>query len=495
MDQNFAPSPLAKAARLYPNAVAVKYQTTQLTYRVLNQKVLALASQLKSKGNDKTPLACIAPNCIELVLLYWTCIELGRVFFPISPRFAPEQITALLDTYQLRQLWMLKEENSPPIRVDLANSVQLISLDFGFDIGDDDTSHQDTASNRNCDYHAPCNAILTSGSSGLPKAALHNLANHVANAIGARHLIQLEQQDAWLLSLPLFHIGGLAVLNRCALAGATVVLPDNRISLAAQLQRDAITHLSLVPAQLVKILAESATSLSPLKALLLGGGAVEPSIITQLDSALAPSKIHAYTSYGMTEMASQITTGDAGTPGSGQLLPYRELQIRDGVIWVRGDCLFLGYLTPDGTVTRDCDEQGWFCTQDCGEWDDEGHLHILGRTDNMFICGGENIQPEEVEAALKRHPHIAEAIVFAEPDEQFGCLPSAIIQWKLPSLNNMHDATIAPGITQDELDRFLDGKIARFKPPRRYHPWPITLKLTGLKIPRKQIIAAVTSAK
>ena len=99
----------------------------------------------------------------------------------------------------------------------------------------------------------------------------------------------------------------------------------------------------------------------------------------------------------------------------------------------------------------------------------------------MFICGGENIQPEEIEAALKHHPNILEAIVFAEPDPKFGFLPSAIIKVS-PHL---------PLPEETELTSFLADKIARFKRPRHYYPWPEQWTQSGLKISRKQIIAEI----
>ncbi|MGL5046642.1 MAG: AMP-binding enzyme, partial [Shewanella sp.] len=145
----------------------------------------------------------------------------------------------------------------------------------------------------------------------------------------------------------------------------------------------------------------------------------------------------------------------------------------------RGDCLFMGYLTADG-IQKSLDTDGWFYTKDRGEWDDNGNLRILGRVDNMFICGGENIQPEEIEAALKQHPQIDDAIVFAIPDAQFGNLPAAIIRGSL---------TDDLAAKKPELDLFLADKIARFKRPRQYYVWPENNEQIGLKVNRKALIA------
>lgn len=153
----------------------------------------------------------------------------------------------------------------------------------------------------------------------------------------------------------------------------------------------------------------------------------------------------------------------------------------------------MGYLTDKG-IEKPLDAEGWFYTKDRGEWDANGNLKILGRVDNMFISGGENIQPEEIEAALKLHPLIDEAIVFPQPDVTFGQLPAAIIRGDI-----VRSGTVSNNTSQEisaieaELEVFLANKIARFKRPRRYYPWPEHAEQTGLKVNRKQLIAAIQS--
>ncbi|MCS6128324.1 o-succinylbenzoate--CoA ligase [Shewanella baltica] len=453
-------SPLHQGALAFPQQAAIKLAGQDICYSELSQRVIALGQQLRAAGiAEDEPLACVAVNNLEMICLYWACIDIGAIFFPISPRFPLAQIQGLIDEHQIRYVW--RAEIS-----DLQNCSQL-ALDF---------NRLSNELAQPVDITRPANVILTSGSSGFPKAAVHCLANHIANAEGALSLIPLEQGDAWLLSLPLFHIGGLAILNRCALVGATVVMPDQALSLSQQINQDKLTHLSLVPAQLSKLLADTSSKLITIKALLLGGGAVSLDLLAELKLR----NIASYTSYGMTEMSSQITTGRALSDGSsGKLLPKRELKIEDRVIWVRGECLFMGYLTDKG-IEKPLDADGWFYTKDRGEWDENGNLHILGRVDNMFICGGENIQPEEIEAALKQHPQIDDAIVFAIPDAQFGNLPAAILRGSLTHLTE----SIA-----NELELFLADKIARFKRPRQYYVWPENHEQTGLKVNRKALIA------
>ncbi len=500
-------SPLHQCARQHPNQIALTYihdgVNRQIDYSTLSQSVIALGEQLTAKGLGKGDrLACIDNNSIELVMLYWACIDHQILFCPLSPRFPASQVWALIELHRLNFLWTgegfteLSSEVSVSRSEPNAETTKLTSVTLDFSLKSNNTPAQ-------IDRHAPSNIILTSGSSGQPKAAVHSLNNHRASAEGSRSLISLEPGDSWLLSLPLFHIGGLAIINRCAFVGATVVLQDRDVGLSIQIQRDKITHLSLVSTQLVRLLKEDADSLKGVKYLLLGGGAISSSLLSQLNDL----SINCFTSYGMTEMASQITTGTAYSDGSsGRLLPSRELKIIDEKIYVKGETLFLGYLDAQAQtnelaqtheqaqvheqgsgahgackLTLPTDEDGWFFTKDRGYWDTEGKLHILGRIDNMFICGGENLQPEEVEAALKQHPAIEDAIVFAQTDEEFGNLPAAIVKVS-------HSKNAQP--SNDELTQFLADKIARFKRPRVYYPWP-NVESASLKVSRKDVIEAV----
>ncbi|MDE0565114.1 o-succinylbenzoate--CoA ligase [Shewanella sp. K8] len=469
-------SPLHLSGQQTPDAIALVEGGISHSYQAVSRQVLALGAELRALGLQRgDKLACVAANCRELMLLYWACLDLGLLFCPLSPKFPDSQLQELLERFHIRFIWCPDNARNELWQT---RDITLVQADFAtldstrLDLNSPSTEIATVSAD------TPLNIILTSGSSGSPKAAVHSLNNHIANANGSRQLIPLTSGDAWLLSLPLFHIGGLAILNRCALAAAAVVLPDNKLTMAAQLRRDAITHLSLVATQLQRLLDDSPESLMGVKCLLLGGGAIGQGLLDRL----SPLKVKAFTSYGMTEMGSQITTGMARSDGSsGRLLPRRELKIEQGVIWVRGETLFMGYLQPDGSIVKET-QDGWFCTKDKGFWSHDGLLHIQGRLDNMFICGGENIQPEEVEAALKRHPAIMDAIVFGEDNPEFGLLPAAILQYR--SIEVPSEA---------ELTAFLADKLARFKRPRHYYPWPQVVA-DGLKVQRKQLIAAVSSA-
>lgn len=469
MDQ-ISLSPIHYCAKHYPKQIAIKNNDLQINYQELSDHVIRLNHQFYTLGLKKGDrIGVISRNNVEMILLYWTCVDLGLLFCPISVRFPTQQISDLLDRYQINYYW------SPQKLINIVNS-QYIDLDnCGSSIILDPFNSQTYPQ---ININDPIDIILTSGSSGSPKAAVHHLHNHIISAKGSNQFIALDKNDHWLLSLPLFHIGGLAILNRCALVGACVVMKNDDMPLGTQLIQDKITHLSLVSTQLQRLLNENPQSLKHIKALLLGGGTINQSLLSQLKKL----NISAYTSYGMTEMSSQITTGYASDDGNcGKPLQNREIDIRNGIIWVKGAVLFQGYLQEDGSTLLTKDPQGWFCTQDCGYWDKNNNLHITGRNDNMFICGGENIHPEEIEQAIKLHPQVEDAVVFAISDNEFSLLPAAIVKTKNDILEN---------IEQVKLNNFLIQNIAQFKRPRQYFPWP-NISQDTLKINRKLIIATI----
>jgi O-succinylbenzoic acid--CoA ligase len=244
----------------------------------------------------------------------------------------------------------------------------------------------------NAPVDAPPASVLlyTSGSTATPKIALLPFASLLANAKGAIQPLDLKPHDQWRLTLPLYHVSGIGIVLRCILARATIVLDDS----------PDITHLSYVPTHLYR----ATPVYKRLRCLLLGGAPI----------ASYPSHLPVRITYGLTEMGSMVTL-------DGRVLPGREVRIADDAeIWVRGDCLFAGYL--DEERPRD-----WFPTKDLGRFNANG-LQILGRKDWMFISGGENIQPEEIERELLALPEVVDAAVLPVDDVEFGKRPVAVVQ-------------------------------------------------------------------
>ena len=306
---------------------------------------------------------------------------------------------------------------------------------------------------------------MTSGSSGSPKAACLSCDNLVYNAKGSQEVIPVQPLTRWLLSLPLYHVGGLGILLRCFLAGGTVVLPGPASSLEQQLIEQDISHVSLVPTQLLRIMDTLSAGREQLrlKAVLLGGAAAPPALIRQVRDCRLPLLV----SYGLTEMGSQVATSSLETAvaADGKLrarvLKYREVSVaRDGEILVKGETLFQGYCR-GRTLIREVDAEGWFATGDLGTVDGDGYLHVQGRKDSMFISGGENIQPEEVEAALLQSGLLAQALVVGQDHEEYGQVPVAFIAPLKPA---------DPGTLAEELRRTLAASLPKYKIPVAFFP-------------------------
>jgi O-succinylbenzoic acid--CoA ligase len=154
-------------------------------------------------------------------------------------------------------------------------------------------------------------------------------------------------------------------------------------------------------------------------------------------------------------------------------LPHRGVGISDDEeIRVRGKTLFAGYVKGE-TLDRPLDADGWFHTGDLGALDESGYLRVRGRKDNLFVSGGENIQPEEVEAVLSGLEGVEEAVVVPVPDAEFGSRPVAFVQ-------------TAGGVTEPEtLERELGQVLPRFKIPVAFHGWPEEVGPGGMKADRR----------
>ena len=256
--------------------------------------------------------------------------------------------------------------------------------------------------------------VLTSGSTGRPRAVAHSLETLTAAAEGARTRVAFGPGDRWAATLPLHHVGGLALLFRALVGGGAIAFaPTWREALLMR----GITHASVVSAQLESVVPG-------LRAVLVGGG---PTAAPTLGRALDRG-IPALATYGSTELGSQIATvvppmrredlGSCGPP-----LPHVEVAIVDDAIRVRGASLALGIW--NGRELRPlAGPDGFYDTGDLGRLDERG-LYVTGRRDLMFVSGGEKVSPEVIERALLALPAVREAVVVPVQHERWGARPVA----------------------------------------------------------------------
>ncbi|OOH87297.1 o-succinylbenzoate--CoA ligase [Pasteurellaceae bacterium 15-036681] len=321
------------------------------------------------------------------------------------------------------------------------------------------------------DFSQPATLTLTSGSSGKPKAVVHSIQSHLDNAEGVCELMQFGSNSSWLLSLPLFHVSGQGIVWRWLSMGATLYLNDNKQTQWQTLAK--VSHASLVPTQLQRYLAQYSVSQQIEQHILLGGAFIPPDLIQKA----IQFGITTYAGYGMTEMASTICAVKNELDNVGYPLKGREVQIEHDEIWVKGAGLALGYWL-DGAVQPLTNAQGWLATKDRGEWTLDSKLKVMGRLDNMFISGGENIQPEEIETVLYQSNLVNTAFVVPIVDKEFGERPVALIELK----EQFHLQAV------NLLQIFVKQHLESFKQPIAYLPLePDKMQGSGIKISRKQL--------
>jgi len=324
--------------------------------------------------------------------------------------------------------------------------------------------------------------LFTSGSMGRSKGVVLPHTAFAASASASAANLGWRDDDRWLCCLPLAHVGGLSILMRCLAARRTAVLDVGasfepaRIAACIELER--ITLVSLVPTMLARLLDIGWTPPAHLRAVLLGGAAASPTLLARA----AERGVPVLATYGMTETCAQISTQPYHTPPAsdgriGPPLPGAELRIHDGRIQARGPMLFERYLGAPTPI----DEAGWFDTGDCGEIDADGVLRVLGRADDTIITGGENVHPGEIEPALIEHPAIAAACVFGIDDETWGQIIGAAVRCREQR---------EPVALAEDLGRFLAARLPVHKRPRHLAVLPDLATGATEKLDRQRIAQA-----
>lgn len=438
------------------------------------QEVLNLIQRFQKEDLEPNEVVgIVGENSLSFILVLLALWQMQIIPMIINPHFSEEQIEALFKKFSINSSIFLsnKQPSFSSFKGKILFKEQLFVPFKG-------PLSSESLPDRLLEDH-PSTVLFTSGSSGEPKAVIHQWKNHFYSAQGIIEAFKIGQQDQWILSLPLFHVGGLGILIRCFLSGASLILPHTTSLPLPELERYPDSFVSLVPTQLWRLWQDERgrNALIRSKGILLGGSAVSETLLRDVIN----SGIPVYPSYGSTEMSSTITAVLPDDPlekkfTSGTLLPYRELKIdAEGKIFVRGKTRFYGYWHPE-SVEMPFDQDGWFFTGDLGEMDEKGFLSIIGRYDNMFISGGENIQPELIEKILTQHPIVEEAVIVPIRDEEYGNRPFAFVR-----LNRKWDEQ-----AKNILHSFAQKQLPGLWRPIHYVPIPEQLR-SGIKYSRKEL--------
>ncbi len=458
---------LDRRADLTPDPVAVVCDDVQLSYGALACQASTVARHLTDAHGvgrgDR--VALLAMNRPEYLVLLFACARLGAILVPLNWRLAPPEHRIILADAEPRVLILEPEfaETAALVAAALPECRQVrLPLEPGAgvaphaaDVGDD----------------ARLLIVYTSGTTGQPKGAVLTHGALTWNAVNSIAAHELTSADRVLITIPMFHVGGLNMQTVPALhAGATVHLHrrfDPAATLAA-IRDHRITVTVLVPAQLAALVDHPdwpAADLTSLRLVTTGSSVVQPGLIEPWH-ARGVTVINIYGATETAPIATALSPREArrkiGSCGKAAL--HCAIRVVDdagrdvtpgerGEVLVRGPNLLLEYWRqPD--ATREALVDGWFHSGDIGHLDDDGFLYIDDRKKDVIISGGENVYPAEVEAVLAEVPEIAEAAVVPRPHPKWGEVPVAVV------VRRANAALTAARVLQA-----FDGRLARYKHP------------------------------
>ena len=473
-----------------PHALALIIGEQRWTYAELNELVNRSCRWLE--GWDVPPhgrVGLLMGNSLAYVCLVYAVARLGHTLVPLNTR-----LTAVELAWQIEQAAcdMVLCDPDQQEKLELNRGVVVSPPQLFRQSPWEAPSRWSTTTNQ-----TQAQAILfTSGTTGNPKGVAISFTNHFYSALGSAYKLGVLPNDLWLSCLPLYHVGGLAVIFRSCLYGTAVDLHP-RWELDAvnhALDSRPITLISVVPTMLYRLVQSRTAWPSSLRLILVGGAAATPELVAQANG-LALSQGHerplVATTYGMTETTSQIATllppDTAVKPASvGQPLLFTQVQIMDeqgqplaageiGEIGVQGPTVTSGYVNNE-QANAERFVNGWFRTGDMGYQDPDGDLWLVQRRADLIVSGGENVYPAEVERVLRMHTAVEEACVVGLPDPEWGQKVAALVQ-------------LAPGktVTAKALLAFGREKLAGYKQPR-FIQFTTNLPLTASgKIARRQV--------
>jgi acyl-CoA synthetase (AMP-forming)/AMP-acid ligase II len=428
----------------FGDRVAIQNGADALTYAELFASAGSAAHTVAASGAER--LAVLDVNSLAVPVGLFAAAWAGVPFVPLNYRLTGAELQALLASIAPAYL-VTDAERAPTLAGSAATVVAREHLLAAA------RSTGTRAGEWSMDPDAIGILLFTSGTTGAPKAAVLRQKHLVSYIFGSVEFGGAAEDDAALVSVPPYHIAGVAAILSSVYSGRRVVqltsFGAERWVATARAER--VTHAFVVPTMLTRIvdvLVRDGGTLPHLRAVSYGGGKMPQPVI---ERAMQLMPATAFTNaYGLTETSSTITVlgpddhraAAASTDpvirrrlvSVGRALPSVELEVRDeegrpcmigqsGEIHVRGEQVSGEYLGLASRMTKD----GWFPTRDAGALDAEGYLFLEGRIDDVIVRGGENLSPGEIEEVLLVHPAIADCAVVGVADEQWGEAVAAIV--------------------------------------------------------------------
>ena len=464
---------LRARARISPEALALVSDGRRWRFGEMDALASALAGHLWAEGaRPGDHVAVLLPNTLTAVVAPFALARLGAVMVPLNTRLPAGEVAWQVAQADARVLLLCGRTAAQATGVPPAVRRLVLPADAAaFDAWAHALPPTPPRPSPAPGLDRVQAILFTSGTTGYAKGAMVTFANHFWSAVGSAFRLGGAVDDRWLACLPLYHVGGLAVLFRACLYGTAVVLHDGFDVAAVRhsLQHDSVTLVSLVPTMLVRLLHEgfAAREAPALRLVLLGGAAAPASLLAEARAAGVPVAV----TYGLTEAASQVATllpdGAAAKPGSaGRPLLFTDVAVIDeagqtlppntpGEIVVAGPTVMAGYYR-DEAATAAALRDGRLHTGDIGLLDGDGDLWLLDRRADLIVSGGENVYPAEVERVLREHPAVALAAVVGLPHPEWGQQVAAAVVLRQPG-----------AATTEELLAHCRARLAGYKRPRR----------------------------
>ncbi|WP_428340691.1 FadD3 family acyl-CoA ligase [Mycobacterium sp.] len=447
------PEMVASAADRFGDAEAVVDGPLRLTFAELVDRIRCAAGAFADLGIEQGERVAVwAPNSAEWIVAAFGVLTAGGVLVPVNTRFKPDEagdiITRSRAKAVLVQKGFLDQDYIGPAGIpviDLKSDFLSSGSPFERPVKSADVS----------------DIIFTSGTTGRPKGAMMNHRQTLRMYEEWATLADLRQGDRYLMINPYFHTFGLkAGLIASFLRGATM-LPLAVFDVDAVVkivERERISMLPGPPTLYQSLLAvRDKAKLSSLRAGVTGAADIPVELVRRIHSELPFQTL--MTGYGLTE-AGNVTLSRPGDSfedvASTAGLPCEDVEVRiaeDGEVLVRGYGVMQGYLDDAEATAQAIDRDAWLHTGDLGNFDNSGRLKIVGRKKDMFIVGGFNAYPAEIEGFMLEHPAVAQVAVIGVPDERLGQVGKAFVVLKDP-------------VSEADLTAWCRDRMAGFKAPR-----------------------------
>lgn len=462
----------AKRAALTPDRIAFEDALSgrTLTYAALDDRAARAASVLAALGvgrEDRVAILC--RNRIEFFEIMFACGKLGAVLVPLNWRAPAAELAPLLDDCAPKAL-LYGAEDAACAGALKRDGLALLALDGEYE--DALIRAAPHVGERRWPGDAIWSLSYTSGTTGAPKGVIQTYQMAAVNAFHVTQAFGVTEGDTTLNFLPLFHTAGIQLVTLPTLiaGGTVIVMPSFDESLALQLMRrlDVFFGVPAVYQQLALHRDFDAADFSHVRSWGCGGAPL-PDVLVE---RFAARGVRVCNGYGMTETgptafvaAPEDALSKIGSVGKPQmLLDVRIVDARgadvapgeSGEIWMRGAGLTPGYWQRPEETAKAFTADGWLKSGDIGRVDADGCYYVAGRIKEMYISGGENVYPAEVENALARHPAVLEAAIVGVADEKWGEVGHAFVMLR-------PDA--AP-ISANEVIQFCRANLAGYKTPR-----------------------------